>query len=393
VAAAGLAKWVRAIVQYDEAMKVVKPKQAQLKEAQESSAAAQALWDSALERLRAVEAEMKKLMDEFEATKAEEERLKNQKDDCEKKFKRAGSLLEKLADEKISWQGSLANQRVARDNLVGDILVCSGIIAYLGIFSMIYRQDCIKIWINMIRTFNIKSNEEISLNAILGNAVKIKDWLIKKLPQDSFSIDNAIILENSERWPLMIDPQLQANIWIKEMEKDSSIKIVKPTMDAKVMSRTLENAVNMGNPVIFEDAGETFDPMLEPLLGKQIEKKGSAMYIKIGDTPTEYSSDFRFYVTTKLSRPHYSPEVCVKVTMLNFMVTQEGLEDQMLTIVVKHEEPKKYDTYNDNVTKKANNDRILVELQDKILNQIANSSADILEDDELVVTLDESKSQ
>jgi hypothetical protein len=44
------------------------------------------------------------------------------------------------------------------------------------------------------------------------------------------------------------------------------------------------------------------------------------------------------------------------------MVTQEGLEDQMLTIVVKHEEPKKYDTYNDNVTKKANNDRILVEL-------------------------------
>lgn len=120
----------------------------------------------------------------------------------------------------------------------------------------------------MIKTFNIKSNEEISLNAILGNQVKIKDWLIKKLPQDSFSIDNAIILENSERWPLMIDPQLQANIWIKEMERDSSVKVVKPTMDPKVMSRTLENAVNMGNPVIFEDAGETFDPMLEPLLGK-----------------------------------------------------------------------------------------------------------------------------
>ena len=55
--------------------------------------------------------------------------------------------------------------------------------------------------------------------------------------------------------------------------------------------------------------------------GKQIEKKGSIMYIRIGDAPIEYSSEFRFYVTTKLSRPHYSPEVCVKVTMLNFMVT------------------------------------------------------------------------
>lgn len=112
---------------------------------------------------------MKKLMDEFEATKAEEDRLKSQKDDCEKKFKRAGSLIEKLAGENVNWQNSLAQQKIARENLVGDILVCSGIIAYLGVFVQAYRQDCIKNWISMIRTFNIKSNDEISLNAILGN--------------------------------------------------------------------------------------------------------------------------------------------------------------------------------------------------------------------------------
>lgn len=123
------------------------------------------------------------------------------------------------------------------------------------------------------------------------------------------------------------------------MELKAGIKVVKPTMDAKSMSRILENSVNMGTPVIFEDANETFDPMLEPLLGKQIEKKGTAWYIRIGDSPVEYSQDFRFYVTTKLSKPHFSPEVCVKVTMLNFMVTIDGLEDQMLSIVVKHEEP------------------------------------------------------
>ena len=120
----------------------------------------------------------------------------------------------------------------------------------------------------MIKGFNIKSNEVISLNAILGNQVKIRQWQIDKLPQDSFSTDNAIILENSDRWPLMIDPQLQANIWVKKMEEKSGIKVVKPTMDPKQMSRVLENSVNLGNPVIFEDAGETFDPMLEPLLGK-----------------------------------------------------------------------------------------------------------------------------
>jgi len=49
--------------------------------------------------------------------------------------------------------------------------------------------------------------------------------------------------------------------------------------------------------------------------------------IKIGDQMREYNRNFKFFVTTKLSRPHYAPEVCVKVTMLNFMVTEEGLMD------------------------------------------------------------------
>ena len=232
-AAAGLAKWVRAIVQYDDAMKVVRPKQAQLKEAMESSKEAQKIWDEALDRLRAVEAQMKALMDEFEATKAEEEKLKSQKDDCERKYKRAGSLIEKLAGENVNWKSSLEVNKANRENLVGDILISSGIIAYLGVFVQSYRNDCVKNWIDMMKQFNIKSNNDISLNAILGNQVKIRQWLIDKLPQDQFSIDNAIILENSERWPLMIDPQMQANIWIKKMEEKHGIKSIKPTMDNK----------------------------------------------------------------------------------------------------------------------------------------------------------------
>ena len=138
-AAAGLAKWVRAIVQYDDAMKVVRPKQEQLKEASEASKEAQRIWDVALEKLREVEAQMKKLMDDFEATKTEEERLKAQKDDCQKKCERAESLIVKLADENVKWKENLVEERIKRENLVGDILISSGIIAYLGVFETSYR--------------------------------------------------------------------------------------------------------------------------------------------------------------------------------------------------------------------------------------------------------------
>ena len=101
---------------------------------------------------------MKKLMDEFETTKSEEDRLKAQKDDCERKAKRAESLIDKLKSENESWVKSLAENRINRENLVGDILISSGIIAYLGVFTQIYRNDCIQTWINMIKSFNIKSN-------------------------------------------------------------------------------------------------------------------------------------------------------------------------------------------------------------------------------------------
>jgi len=44
-------------------------------------------------------------------------------------------------------------------------------------------------------------------------------------------------------------------------------------------------------------------------------------------------------MSTKLRNPHYLPEVSTKVTILNFMITKEGLADQLLGILVAKEEP------------------------------------------------------
>ena len=78
---------------------------------------------------------------------------------------------------------------------------------------------------------------------------------------------------------------------------------------------------------MLEDIGEEIESVFEPVLAKRLIKSGSSYKIKFGEKELEYSNDFRFYMTTKFSSPHYSPEICVKVTLLNFQVTQEGLED------------------------------------------------------------------
>uniref|UniRef100_A0A3B3BZA4 Dynein heavy chain ATP-binding dynein motor region domain-containing protein n=3 Tax=Oryzias melastigma TaxID=30732 RepID=A0A3B3BZA4_ORYME len=101
--------------------------------------------------------------------------------------------------------------------------------------------------------------------------------------------------------------------------------------------RTLENCIQFGTPLLLENVGEELDPSLEPLLLKQTFKQGGVECIKLGDRVIEYSADFRFYITTRLKNPHYLPEVATKVSLLNFMITPEGLEDQLLGIVVAKE--------------------------------------------------------
>jgi dynein heavy chain len=63
------------------------------------------------------------------------------------------------------------------------------------------------------------------------------------------------------------------------------------------------------------------------------------MVMRLGDTDVPYNDDFKLLITTKLANPHYLPEICIKVTVINFTVTPEGLEDQLLVEVVKYEQP------------------------------------------------------
>lgn len=124
---------------------------------------------------------------------------------------------------------------------------------------------------------------------------------------------------------MFIDPQIQANKWLKSMEKERGLKILKFT-DGNYL-KLLEMSISMGNPVLIENVYEDLDPAIEPLLQKQIVVKGNSMTLKLGDAIIEYSKDFKFYLTTKLRNPHYLPEVSTKVTLINFMITFEGLSD------------------------------------------------------------------
>jgi dynein heavy chain, axonemal len=88
-----------------------------------------------------------------------------------------------------------------------------------------------------------------------------------------------------------------------------------------------------------QDILEEMDPVLEPVLAKAFIKRGNQTLIKVGDKEVDYNPDFKLYITTKLSNPHYTPEISTKAMILNFSVKEDGLEAQLLNTVVKMERP------------------------------------------------------
>lgn len=127
-------------------------------------------------------------------------------------------------------------------------------------------------WKILCNELKIPSSSSYSLIDILGVSFKIQNWNINGLPMDSFSIDNAIIMDCSQRWSLLIDPQGQAHKWIKAMEKSNDIIIVKLTNQNCMKS--IEIAIEAGKPVLIENVSEDLDPLLDPILLKQSYAQG-----------------------------------------------------------------------------------------------------------------------
>lgn len=385
----GLCKWVRAMEVYDRVIKVVAPKKAMLAEAEAALAEQMETLNAKRNLLQEVTQKLQSLNDEFAECMREKKKLEDQIDYCTQKLERAEKLLGGLSGEKTRWSETASELGASLGNVIGDVLLSSGMVAYLGAFTIEYRNKLIDEWHVSCMRAAIPCSTRFNLIEILGEAVEIREWNIHGLPADNFSVENGIIVKHADRWPLMIDPQNQANKWVKNMEKQNKLTVIKLT-DPNY-ARVMETCIQLGLPVLLENILEEIDAILEPVLLKNVYKQRGVLYMRFGETVLEYNPSFRFYITTRLRNPHYLPEIAVKVTLLNFMITPQGLHDQLLGIVVAKELPTLEEQKNQLIVEGANNRRILKEIEDKILEVLTGSEGNILEDETAIKILSTSK--
>ena len=112
----------------------------------------------------------------------------------------------------------------------------------------------------------IPMTPEVNPVKILSDEAQIAAWNKDGLPSDAVSIENGTILTNSERYPLIIDPQLQGNVWIKEKEKSNKLICVR--LGSKNINRDIELAIEVGKSVMIENMDESVDAVLMPVISR-----------------------------------------------------------------------------------------------------------------------------
>ena len=392
VACEAICMWGRAMFTYNKIAKMVEPKKKALAEAQVELDETLATLDDAKSRLQAVVDRLAELEANFDNAVAKKDSLIFDVKQCEIRLESALKLIALLGGEETRWTQTVSQLTADFVNLAGDVVISSGTISYLGAFTSEFRESCLETWRATLAEYKVPHTAACSVISTLADPVQVRSWQMAGLPSDNLSVQNGIIMARSRRWPLCIDPQGQANRFIKNLGKDTSengIDVVK--LSDKSFLKTLENGIRFGKWVLLENINEELDAILEPVLLQNKFKQGGQLMMRIGDSTIPYNEGFSFYMTTKLPSPHYPPETCVKVSLLNFTITPSGLEEQALSVVVQEEMPELAEKKSSLVVNNARMKAELVEIENKILFMLANSTGNILDDTELIETLGKAK--
>jgi dynein heavy chain len=211
-------------------------------------------------------------------------------------------------------------------------------VSYCGPFNSDFRTKLLDEYFHMdILAKNIPVSENLQLTNFLVDQVTVGEWSLQGLPQDDLSIQNGIMVTRSSRYPLMIDPQTQAIQWIKKKEPLIEEHRCISTLTNPRLKDELKFPLSEGLPFLIESVENEVDPMLDPILEKQIIRKGKSCRIKIADQDLDYDEKFYLYMTSRLANPHFSPELAAKTTIIDFTVTQQGLEQQLLGRLISME--------------------------------------------------------
>jgi dynein heavy chain 1 len=383
-----LAEWVIAQVFYSDILDRVAPLRQQVESLE---AAAKTLVEQQRElqaTVKALETSIARYKDEYAALISETERIKTTMADVERRVTRSVSLLDNLGSERDRWRAQSTSFQAELATMVGDVLVCSAFLAYAGFFDQQYRDGLLAKWTARLRAGRLALKENLSVSTYLSTPEDRMGWHANALPADELSTENAVMLQRFNRYPLVIDPSGQAAEFL--LKQYASRRIAKTSfLDASFM-KNLESALRFGTPLLVQDV-ENIDPVVNPVLNKEIYKKGGRVLIRLGDQDIDFSPTFVIFLVTRDPTAHFTPDLCSRVTFVNFTVTPAGLLSQLAHETLRVERPDVHERRTDVLRLQGEYRVRLRALEKSLLTALNEAEGNLLDNDTVLATLERLK--
>ncbi|SCU69962.1 Cytoplasmic dynein 2 heavy chain (DYNC2H1), putative [Trypanosoma equiperdum] len=387
---AGLCTWVRSMYKYINIAKIVAPKREKLRIATIKLRVANKKKEEQEEELARVTAEVDRYNQQLSEENAKKQALEDDATRTKQRMDSANGLIDALSGERERWTQQSNDFKSLIERLVGDVALSCAFISYCGPFNSEFRHQLLyKNFYVKCKDLKIPVTSDINVVKFLVDETTIADWQLEGLPADDHSVQNAIMITTSAKFPLMIDPQGQALNWIRKRTERMQGKLCQ--LSDRTFAMHLQEQLDLGLPLIAENVPEEIDPMIDPVLEKQVVRSGKSLIIRVNGEEMSYNENFSFFLTTKLPNPSFTPEMFAKSLVIDFTVTMEGLEQQLLSHVIgrekgelNEESAKLSEDINSNEKRRKN-------LEDRLLKQLSESQGNLIDDVVLIQTLQETK--
>eukprot|EP01032_Pedospumella_encystans_P010301 gene10301-12053_t len=385
-----LYSWASSQILYATVLRKIKPLREEVDALQTQSSALTIQQQEAVEQVAELEAAIKCYKAEYAAAIRDTETIRAEMDVVTKRVSRAQALLSSLEQERVRWTATSVSFDEQMSTLVGDNLLAAGFLTYAGTFDYKVRRSLLLDWTETLDSMGIPYRPELDFISYLCRPSDQVQWRGFGLPSDDLATQNAILLERFNRYPLVIDPSGQATSFI--LAKYAAQKMVQTSfLDASFM-KTLASAIRFGTPLLVQDV-ESLDPVLNPVLNKELQKTGGRTLIRLGSEDIDFSPKFLIILLTRNPLAKFAPDLCSRVTMVNFTVTPSSLESQALSAVLKAERPDVDKRRTDVLRLQGEQSAKMRDLQDALLSQISAVQGAILDDDRVINTLETIKAE
>ncbi|KAI8824969.1 dynein heavy chain and region D6 of dynein motor-domain-containing protein [Fimicolochytrium jonesii] len=382
VAAAPLAAWVKANLQYSAILEKIQPLETDLNRLTKSLDTSRERVDKLRGELAIVDSRVAELKAGFSSKTRDAEVLRAGLEKAEFTIKAAQGLLKKLSGEGKRWAIQVQEINESLRTLAMNTLLASACVTYLGGATEDERSRTISEWQKIVDIPNFSFKEAMTTES------EQLIWKSEGLPADVLSVENAAIIINCNTTPLIVDPSGQAAAWLKTHLAERKPEIVNQHDDNFI--RSLELGIRFGKTLVVQEVTD-IEPLLFPLLRKDLQKQGPRSVLQMGDKTIDYNDAFRLYLVTRRADfviPTYAEGY---IQDINFTVTRAGLAGQLLGVTLKHEKPE-LEIEKMKLLKNEEELKIqLARLEESLLSELANSQGNILENKTLIDSLNETQ--